>query len=145
MTAIAGYASLFGVRDLGGDRVMRGAFRQSLARRGADQLGMLHQHALSDPIGVWQEVREDPIGLFVRGRIIEQSPAARLAGALVRAGALDGLSIGYVARAARSDPAGDGRILTEIDLFEVSLVSFPMLPGARLTVIRPTPDLRRVA
>ena len=109
------------------------------------QVGMLHQHALSDPIGVWQDVREDPIGLFVRGRIIEQSPAARLAGALVRAGALDGLSIGYVARAARSDPAGDGRILTEIDLFEVSLVSFPMLPGARLTVIRPTPDLRRVA
>ena len=63
----------------------------------------------------------------------------------VLAGALDGLSIGYVARAARSDPAGNGRLLTDIDLFEVSLVSFPMLPGARLTVVRPIPDVRRAA
>lgn len=145
MTVIGGYASLFGVRDLGGDVVMPGAFRASLARRGAAGLAMLHQHVASSPIGVWDVAREDPTGLFVRGRIFSRPLAAAHAAALVRAGALDGLSIGYVARAASSDPAGNGRLLTDIDLFEVSLVSFPMLPGARLTVVRPIPDVRRAA
>jgi HK97 family phage prohead protease len=143
--AIAGYASLFGVRDLGGDVVARGAFRRSLARRGAARLGMLDQHVTASLIGVWDVAREDATGLFVRGRIIEQSAAAILAATRVRAGTLDGLSIGFVARAARPDPTGRGRLLTEIDLFEVSLVSCPMLPGARLTVVSSLPDVRRAA
>ena len=144
-TEIAGYASLFWIRDLARDVVARGAFSASLRRRGARRLGMLHQHAVSAPIGVWDHAAEDVRGLFLRGRIIDHSAAAVHAAALVRAGALDGLSIGFTARAAHADPTGRVRILTEIDLFEVSLVSFPMLPGARLTVVAPSTDIRRAA
>lgn len=141
-TAIAGYASLFRVGDLAGDIVAPGAFAASLARRGARRLGMLHQHAASAPVGVWDHAAEDARGLFLRGRIIEHSLAAAHAAGLVRAGVLDGLSIGFAARAATRDPASGLRVLTEIDLFEVSLVSFPMLPAARLVVVSPRTNTR---
>jgi len=75
---------------------------------------------------------EDDRGLFVAGRIMDWSPEARFAGALSRAGALDGLSIGFRAVRARRD--GRLRVLSEVDLWEVSLVTFPMLPGARFGV-----------
>ena len=126
---IQGYASLWGVADLNGDVVAKGAFAQSLARSGAGGVKMLHQHEARALVGVWDEMAEDGRGLFVAGRVMDWSPEARFAGALARAGALDGLSIGFRAVRARKD--GRLRVLSEVDLWEVSLVTFPMLPGAR--------------
>ncbi len=129
---IAGYASLFGTRDNSGDVVQKGAYGASLAElaRSGRAAKMLWQHDPTKPIGVWDEVREDERGLFVRGRLLTEVQAGREALALLQAGAIDGLSIGY--RTLRSDrPAGAGRRLYEIELWEVSLVTFPMLPQAR--------------
>jgi len=127
--AIHGYASLWGVADLNGDVVARGAFADSLARTGAGGVRMLHQHEARTVVGVWDEMVEDERGLWVRGRIEDWSAEARFARALSRAGALDGLSIGFRAAAARRE--GRLRVLSRVELWEVSLVTFPMLPGAR--------------
>lgn len=70
----SGYASLFGVEDQGRDVVMPGAFRASIAQRGAANIRMLFQHDPAQPIGAWEEIREDARGLFVRGHIIEDAP-----------------------------------------------------------------------
>lgn len=128
---IEGYASLWGVADLDHDVTVRGCFVESLAARGAAGVKMLHQHAEA-PVGVWDEIVEDERGLRVKGRVMAWSPDARFARALVRAGAMDGLSIGFKAERARRD--GRLRVLSQADLWEVSLVTFPMLPGARLKV-----------
>ena len=127
---VEGYASLWGRADLNGDVVARGAFAESLARGGS--IRMLHQHEARAPIGVWDTVVEDAAGLFVRGRIFDGSAEARFAQALARAGALDGLSIGF--RAVRARREGALRVLVEVELWEVSLVTFPMLPGARFRI-----------
>lgn len=130
---IAGYASLWGVADLDGDVVARGAFADSLARTGAAGVRMLHQHEARAAVGVWDMMVEDERGLFVRGRIMDWSAEARFAAALARAGALDGLSIGF--RAGRARREGRLRVLGAVELWEVSLVTFPMLPGARFSPI----------
>ncbi len=127
---IEGYASLFWTRDLNDDVTAAGAFRQSLE---AGPIRMLHQHDEAEPVGVWDEAFEDARGLFVRGRIITATPRGRLVAALVSAGALDGLSIGFRQVKARRD--GALRVLTRVDLWEVSIVTFPMLPQARLAVV----------
>ena len=129
---IEGYASLWGVADLNGDVVQRGAFRDSLARTGAGGVRMLHGHDGGAVVGVWDEVEEDERGLRVRGRIEPWSAVSRMAEALARAGALDGLSIGY--RTARARRDGRLRVLSGVELWEVSLVTFPMLPGARFKI-----------
>lgn len=126
---IEGYASLWGVADLNRDVVAKGAFRSSLARTRSSGVRMLHRHEGRSIVGVWDEVIEDDRGLFVRGRIMDWSAEARFAGALARAGAMDGLSIGF--RCARARREGALRVLVEVELWEVSLVTFPMLPDAR--------------
>lgn len=129
---IEGYASLWGVADLNGDVVARDAFAATLAKTGPRGVRMLHQHESRAVIGVWDEMIEDERGLLVRGRVMDWSAEARFAGALSKAGALDGLSIGF--RTSRARREGRLRVLVEIELWEVSLVTFPMLPGARFTV-----------
>jgi len=126
---IAGYASLWGVADLNGDVTARGVFADSLAKTGAGGVQMLHQHESRAVVGVWDRMVEDERGLWVEGRIEDWSAEARYAAALTRAGALDGLSIGFRAMKARRD--GRLRVLSRAELWEVSLVTFPMLPGAR--------------
>lgn len=130
---IVGYASLWGVADLNGDVVAKGAFADSLRRTDAAGVRMLHQHESRAVVGVWDEVVEDDRGLFVRGRIADWSAEARYAQALSRAGALDGLSIGF--RAAKARREGRLRVLSGVELWEVSLVTFPMLPGARFRLV----------
>jgi HK97 family phage prohead protease len=130
---IAGYASLFGAEDQSGDVVARGAYAASLGRmaEAGQRVKMLWQHDPARPIGVWDEVREDGRGLWVKGRLLLDVQAGREAKALIEAGAIDGLSIGY--RTLRSEKAaGGGRVLHQIELWEVSLVTFPMLPEARV-------------
>lgn len=131
---ISGYASVFGQADTGGDVVQKGAYAACLSRlvKAGRKPKMLWQHDPASPIGVWDEIKEDGKGLFVRGRILHEIQAGREALALIEAGAIDGLSIGY--RTVRSEKsANGGRILHELDLWEVSLVTFPMLPEARVT------------
>lgn len=128
-----GYASLFGVADSGGDVVARGAFAKALKARGAGGVKLLYQHIAAEPIGVWTEIYEDAAGLFVRGRVLTELARGRDVLALMREGALDGLSIGFKTIRARTDPKTRRRTVLEADLWEVSVVTFPMLSGARVT------------
>ncbi|QCO54601.1 HK97 family phage prohead protease [Pseudorhodobacter turbinis] len=130
---IEGYASLFGKRDQGGDVVQKGAYATSLKAlaKAERRVKMLWQHDPAQPIGIWDEVREDGVGLYVKGRILPEVDKGREAAALLAAGAIDGLSIGY--RTLRAEKDGKGqRLLSELELWEVSLVTFPMLPEARV-------------
>ncbi|WP_420023624.1 HK97 family phage prohead protease [Cereibacter azotoformans] len=130
---IVGYASIFGRPDHGGDVVARNAYAASLEamRLQGRRVKMLWQHDPAEVIGVWDEVHEDETGLWVKGRILTEIGRGREAAALIAAGAIDGLSIGY--RTVRSERDTKGhRVLTEIELWEVSLVTFPMLPEARV-------------
>lgn len=126
-----GYASVFGVVDQGLDAVAPGAFSKTLGTR---QIRMLWQHDTAQPIGVWTEVREDERGLFVKGRLLPEVDKGREALALLRAGAIDSMSIGY--RTIQAEQDGRVRKLLEIDLFEISLVTFPMLPDAKVTAVK---------
>jgi len=130
-----GYASLFGVPDGAGDIVAPGAFAASLRKRGPAQVRMLYQHFSHEPIGVWQEIREDGTGLYVRGRLIADVTRSREVASLLAEGALNGLSIGFKTLRARRDPATGARNLLEIELWEVSVVTFPLLAGSEVTAI----------
>jgi HK97 family phage prohead protease len=132
--AVEGYASLFGIGDHGGDIVQKGAFQHSLqaAVRANRKIKMLWQHDPAQPIGIWDELREDAHGLYAKGRLLEPILRAREAAALIAAGALDGLSVGYTTKEAGFDAAG-ARLLNKLELWEISLVTFPMLPGARVS------------
>lgn len=143
---IAGYASLFGQVDLAGDVVRHGAFATSLQRLPAAAIRMLYQHDPDQPIGHWIEAFEDDVGLWMRGQIRVERPQIQTVANLVQSGLADGLSIGFRTLAFEPRPSG-GRILTSIDLREVSIVTFPMLPRARFRVSSPTrtgPPARRV-
>ena len=129
---ISGYASRFGETDLMGDTVARGAFAASLLSH-VEKLPMLSGHQTDQPIGVWDRVVEDARGLFVSGRILLGSELADTTARLIQEGAISGLSIGY--RTRRKTPKVRGRQLTEIDLWEVSVVAFPMQRTARITHI----------
>ncbi|MEO1362946.1 MAG: HK97 family phage prohead protease [Pseudomonadota bacterium] len=130
---IEGYASLFGACDQGGDVVAKGAYGASLDRITGEgrSVKMLWQHDPAQPIGVWDEVREDARGLWVKGRLLPEVAKGREAAELIAAGAIDGLSIGYRTLMAAKNDKGQ-RVLTELELWEVSLVTFPMLPSARV-------------
>ncbi len=143
-SVIAGYASLFGAVDQGNDVVEAGAYAASLAALGAKggRVKMLWQHDPTQPIGTWDEVHEDGKGLWVKGRLLDSVAKGREAMALIEAGAIDGLSIGYRTLKASKNTKGQ-RLLMELELWEVSLVTFPMLPSARITAKSEETDLDR--
>ncbi len=134
--AFSGYASRFNIPDLGRDLVLPGAFRESIAKRGPRGIKMLFQHDPAEPIGVWLDVREDARGLFVRGRILPEISRGREVLALMRAGAVDGLSIGFKTVNGRTDSKTGIRKLSRVDLWEISVVTFPMLPEARVSAVK---------
>jgi len=131
-----GYTSLFNLRDLGNDIVMPGAFATSLRERGRQGVKLLWQHDAAQPIGSWLAIAEDGRGLKVRGRLNLQVAKAREVLSLMREGSVDGLSIGFRTRRARRDPATGLRRLYDVDLWEISLVTFPMLPQARVDAVK---------
>ena len=133
---VEGYASLFGEIDQARDMVMPRAFAATLATRNIRRIPMLFQHDPSEPIGVWLELREDHRGLFVRGRLIPEVARGRELLSLLRAGAIDGLSIGFRTSKARIDPKTRIRRLLAVDLWEISIVTFPLLPGARVRAVK---------
>ena len=130
----SGYASVFDVVDQGLDVVSPGAFRRSLET--GRKVKMLWQHDMSQPIGVWDEIKEDDRGLFVRGRLLKGIRQAEEAMVLLRSGAMDSMSIGFRTKQASQEGGGSVRRLDEVDLFEISLVTFPMLPDALVTNVK---------
>jgi uncharacterized protein len=136
-----GYASLFGVPDLGKDIVLPGAFKDTLNIRGAQGVKLLWQHNPSEPIGRWLSIVEDRRGLRVRGKLNLSVARARDIYALMKDGAVDGLSIGYRSQKTRLEPRSGYRRLEQVDLWEISLVTFPMLPQARVLNVKRDPPL----
>jgi hypothetical protein len=139
-----GYASVFGREDLGRDVIAPGAFRETLARRGAEGVRLLFQHDPGEPIGVWEHLAEDGRGLYAKGRLMPDVARSREVLSLMRAGAIDGLSIGFKAEKGRRDPRTGIRRLEKVDLWEISVVTFPMLPEARIRTVKTLPFAGRV-
>ncbi|HWA42165.1 MAG TPA: HK97 family phage prohead protease [Hypericibacter adhaerens] len=128
----AGYASVFGRLDEGGDMVMPGAFRKSLGLRGKHRVKMLFQHDPKDVVGTWDRIVEDDFGLHVEGRLVPEVPRAEALRRLIARGAIDGLSIGFRTIKATREGARAPRKLWEVDLWEISIVTFPMMDLARI-------------
>ena len=131
-----GYASLFGMADLGKDVVMPGAFSDSLRKRGAPAVRLLWQHDPGQPIGRWLLIEEDRRGLRVRGKLNLAVERAREIHALMREGAVDGLSIGFRVERARAERPTSLRRLEKLDLWEISVLTFPMQPDARVETVK---------
>ncbi len=134
--SFSGYASVFGLPDLGNDVIEKGAFTKSLSFRKSSGVRMLWQHDAAEPIGVWTDIREDARGLYVEGRLAKGVARAREALELMRAGGLDGLSIGFRTVKARKDVRTGLRHIVAADLWEISVVTFPMLPQARINNLK---------
>src|SRR3954451_9826699 len=132
----SGYASLFDVQDLGRDIVKPGAFSKSLASRPLNQIKMLRNHDAASPIGIWTALIEDGRGLKANGQLILDTVLGRETYSLLKAGALDGLSIGYRTRKDTFDRAKNVRLLQGVDLFEISIVTYPMLPSAVVSRVK---------
>ncbi|WP_426233160.1 HK97 family phage prohead protease [Pararhizobium sp. DWP3-4] len=132
----SGYASIFGEVDLGKDAIAPGAFQQSLAQRGASGVRMLFQHDPGEPLGIWKTIREDARGLYVEGLLSPGVARAKEVHMLMKAGALDGLSIGFQTVKAKTDGKTGVRRILEADLWEISIVTFPMLPSARVSNVK---------
>ena len=133
-----GYASIFGNKDLGNDVIEKGAFMRSLRRKGAKKIKMLYQHDTKEPIGVFDKVMEDQNGLYVKGRLAMGTQQGKEVYELMKMGAIDGLSVGYRvdAKGHHYDDKRKYRVLKEVDLMEISAVTFPMNPRARIQAVK---------
>ena len=133
-----GYGSVFNNTDLGNDVIKTGAFTKSLAERGTKGVKLLYQHKSDMPIGVFDEIVEDSHGLRVKGRLALGTTAGRDAYELLKMGALDGLSIGFRVnpKEVSYDKRKGQRIIKEVDLMEISLVTFPMNPKATVRQVK---------
>ncbi|OFJ47668.1 phage prohead protease [Janthinobacterium lividum] len=139
--SVEGYGSVFGVRDNYDDVIVAGAFQASLvAHRAAGTMpAMLWQHDATEPIGIWTEIVEDAKGLRMKGMLALDTARGKEAYALLKMGALNGLSIGFMSK--KWSYEGDLRILAEVDLWEVSMVTFPANEAARITSVKSADDM----
>ncbi len=131
----AGYASVFNVVDSQRDIMLRGAFHHTLGQR-VSSIKFLWQHQQEEPIGVLDRMFEDERGLYVEGRLLLEVQRAREAYALLKSGAVNGLSIGYSPVRYRIDAESGIRHLAAVDLWEISLVTFPANEAANVTVVK---------
>ena len=130
-----GYASVFHVVDSHQDVVKPGAFQQSLKSR-VTPVWLLWQHQWDSPIGVIQSLFEDRRGLFIKGKLLMEVAQAREAYQLLKSGVVKGLSIGYSVKSAVKNPLTGIRALHALDLWEISLVTFPANEAAQVTVVK---------
>jgi len=132
-----GYGSVFGVLDSYADIVAPGAFKRSLKEATAvgRMPALLWQHDSSSPIGVYEAMHEDATGLYVKGRLSD-TQLGREAYTLLKDGALSGLSIGFTTRKSKVDNESGVRTLTDVQLWETSLVTFPANDAARVTGVK---------
>lgn len=133
-----GHASMFDVIDDQRDIVAKGAFANSLseAKQANRMPAMLWMHNPGQPIGVWDMVSEDEKGLSVSGRLATKTQAGAEAYELAKMGAVSGLSIGYRTLKSTPDPARKARVLNEVKLYEISLVTFPANDSARISAVK---------
>lgn len=131
-----GYASVFNVVDYQGEKVLAGAFK----RIELENIKMLWQHDVHNPIGVWEEVREDGYGLYVKGRLLMDLVKGREAYTLLKAGVIEGLSIGF--KPVKSHFDKKVRVISDVDLHEISLVTFAANPKARVLSVKEQMSLR---
>lgn len=134
--SFSGYASVFNEVDLGNDIVMPGAFTASLRKRGEQNIRMLFQHNPDEPIGAWEKIEETDRGLRVKGKLATGAEKGKEILELMRAGAVDGLSIGFKTIRSGYDPLIGARKILEADLWEISVVTFPMQESARIDVVK---------
>lgn len=140
---VEGYGSVFGVRDNYDDVIAKGAFVQSLKdhKAAGTMPAMLWQHDADKPIGVWTEMVEDEKGLRIKGQLAMETVKGKEAHALLKMGAINGLSIGFMSKQWAYDRETEVRTLTEIDLWEVSLVTFPANEKARVTNVKSADEM----
>ena len=140
---VEGYGSVFGVRDNYDDVIAKGAFIQSLKdhKAAGTMPAMLWQHDADKPIGVWTEMVEDEKGLRIKGQLAMETVKGKEAHALLKMGALNGLSIGFMSKEWSYDRDTEVRTLTAIDLWEVSLVTFPANEKARVTNVKSADEM----
>lgn len=136
-----GYASTFGNRDQGGDIVEAGAFAKSLKSRGARGIKMLADHDPTKRVGVWTDMQEDEKGLYVKGQLLTEKSIGKDAYIDLKSGALSGLSIGGRASLTSQDGRKRARLIKEWDLYEISLVTFPMNEAATVTAVKELPNM----
>ena len=141
-----GLGSVFGVADDYADIVAPGAFKRSLRdhKKRGSMPKMLWQHNAATPIGVYSAMREDEVGLQVTGKLALKTQAGAEAYELLKLGAVDGLSIGYVTVKSEIDDKNHVRTLTEVDLWEVSLVTFPANAQARVNAVKSIKDIETI-
>ncbi len=135
-----GYASLFDVEDSIGDTVKPGAYTETIRKKGVDGIKLLAHHDRREIIGMLRELKEDKIGLFVRGGLFGDEIKIRTR---MKAGALDGFSIGFRTVTQKvTNPQTFTRDLIKLELFEISVVTFPALDSARITSVKELPTKR---
>ena len=141
---VEGYGSVFGVRDNYDDVIAKGAFIQSLKdhKAAGTMPAMLWQHDADKPIGIWTEMIEDEKGLRIKGQLAMETVKGKEAHALLKMGAINGLSIGFMSKEWAYDRDTEVRTLTAIDLWEVSLVTFPANEKARVTNVKSADELQ---
>ena len=141
---VEGYGSVFGVRDNYDDVIAKGAFVQSLKdhKAAGTMPAMLWQHDADKPIGVWTDMVEDEKGLRIKGQLAMETVKGKEAHALLKMGALNGLSIGFMSKEWAYDRDTEVRTPTAIDLWEVSLVTFPANEKARITNVKSADELQ---
>ncbi len=134
----SGYASVFHTLDQQNEIVAAGAFTRTLRQASQQNRtpAMLWMHDPTIPIGLWQSIREDQNGLAVEGRLALRTQKGAEAYELLKLGALTGLSIGYRVVSSRVDATRKARILTDVDLLEISLVTFPANESARVDDVK---------
>jgi HK97 family phage prohead protease len=142
-----GYGSVFGNVDFGGDVISKGAFADSIKsmKSNGTMPALLWQHKQSEPIGVYTEVREDETGLYVKGKLALKTVRGSEAYELMKMKALNGLSIGFVSQNDTVDYKTNVRTISKADLWEVSIVTFPMNDKARVSSVKSIDDIKNLA
>ena len=133
-----GYASVFNNKDLGNDVIKQGAFSKSIYDKKPRQIKLLYQHKTDEPIGVIDSLEEDKRGLKIKGRLAMATQKGREVYELMKMGALDSMSIGYKLSPEdyKYSDKLKKRTITNLDLMEVSMVTFPMNPKAKITKVK---------
>jgi len=133
-----GYASVFNNKDLGNDVIKQGSFSNTIKSKKPKQIKLLYQHKTDEPIGVIDSLVEDTRGLKIKGRLAMGTQKGREVFELMKMGALDSMSIGY--RLSQDDYKYSDKLkkrtISNLDLMEVSMVTFPMNPKAKVTKVK---------
>lgn len=134
----SGYASVFDVVDNHNDIILKGAFKNTIqnSRIEGTNIKLLWQHNTQEPVGVFSRITEDEVGLFVEGRLLLDLVKGKEIYSLIKAGAIDGLSIGYNPINFTYDQETAVRYISEIDLKEISLVTFPANEHAKIISVK---------